>query len=315
MNQEHQSVDESPVAINIRQLLKEYQSSLGEFELVRVEGGYIVRLKDRPVSPEKNWLLVDFDDTLVATSEAKKLRTSLLQKVLAESGPTLNIEEVTSLLEQAEQLYLRLNQDQFYNSELHIQVLSMILDAINPDLDDKVKLIEIFRKSYFNPEAYPVMVQVLEQLSANTVEIHEQDFNIAILTFGKPDFQLAKVLAYLKDHPKVMIAEIWLTQVEKGDFLQEVVKQKLSLGLNLNSSSDVDKPKKPNIIFIDDAPEQLASMETARSTIKENFTVATLRSLHPDTKNTKQPIIDHESTLNFANGLTVEEVVSKLSSI
>lgn len=118
----------------INALLERY-SNQGPFYVAPVEdSGFVIQRGPRPPSPKADWVFLDLDDTLIATTEVKKARqqllTSYIQDGLGIELPESAIEDIMSATDKFARWQEREGSGDMYHFPVHILALSWAVEVL-----------------------------------------------------------------------------------------------------------------------------------------------------------------------------------------
>lgn len=240
------------------------------------EYGYVIHNNHNIITAESPWILVDFDDTGAKTSEDKKTcKNRLLDLGISED--IIKYCDKKSRVDFGERGVI-------YEPILDKIFLTIALGNTNSEeetkalIDDaRVKLLNskkfsdypindgidlIYRQTRYTSTLYPDTKDTLITLNDYPSGMAN---NLAIFTYGDPEFQLSKTLPLLKETHE--INQIWLTKSKKGDFLKELINKNVFKDLPIHyhypeTDRDVgipfaDPKWQTKLLLFDDDPNQV----------------------------------------------------------
>lgn len=300
---------ENPVeARKLKKLLEEHKEVLGGFNVIPVGSiGYVIQLmEEKPISG-RDWVLFDYDDTLVATTEIKKERLMLYGEYVKNKDIKLSDEQVYKIMDMTDG-FSRWEENEgerkIYHANTHmaaLQWITSVLQGIEGEIQEETimgleeNLIRIqgqltrgtesreddpfyfrpedrkfilhevnkmwsrdiegiFKQTTIRPPQYDEIIGLAREI--NKVDPIEHQIDLGIFTYGDPHYQLLKVLELIKQNPDLVISQIWLTSVSKGDFITEVVRK------GVGSERRV-------VVILDDNPREISSILSSEDSIRK----------------------------------------------
>ncbi len=218
--------------------LKALKEIVGDREVeVRAVGdaGYFITRKGTHVVAEAPWALVDFDDTAAKTTYDKKERCWPAVEAMGISPDLVKFCDKISRVNFGEAGII-------YEPELEMRLISRALEMAKAgNTDDAIKLAladmrrdivlngaiadhavaedvqGVYDETRYTPTLYPDAPETLKRLHAD----ESRPLNVALLTYGDPQFQLRKTLN-LMDQSDVL-GSVFLTKVKKGNFFKSLL--------------------------------------------------------------------------------------------
>lgn len=334
----------------LNNILLQYQSTSGKCHVVPVkDAGFVVQRTDfSGHSDAKDGLVVlfDVDDTLIATSKAKKIRLQHYVDFLKELGLSIKMNlahEAMSISDLFSRWEDEPGEGLIYHKKPHIAALAWITEqihsttleqeingllvaarhqlqnlhaypskgptpnlpfyftttenllnkhsrlVIHSPLKYGVEIEKMFAKTIFSPPIYKDMIDLLTEIG--TPFRQPCTVPVGILTYGAPEFQLKKVCELINRFPQLPIAQVWLTQVPKGQFLEAMIAsqaQKQLLSTDEQDSDALILGNNPHvIIIIDDSPREMDDLARCASTSLYKKSGAILLLVHTRRAETK----------------------------
>lgn len=298
---------------NIQTLLDANELTRDRYEVQAVgEAGYAVRLLETPVVRGNDTVLLDLDDTIIAYSEARKVRLLAYEYFTKAADLDLDAEACGQIMGLTDVFARWIGPDgrDTYNLTAHMASLGWMsaqlqtlppeartpaaIEALSNQLSAAkqpetasalpAKLPFVFDSQFIltdpeivspaitkvfepmlQPERYQDSVDAMRHFSETAGG--GQQVNQIILTYGTPEFQLAKCLALLDAQAvagkPLAVSQIWLTRKPKGDFIA-------ALGRSLEDPAEAAEGGVAQEVFghtphamilVDDAPSDLTSFE------------------------------------------------------
>jgi FMN phosphatase YigB (HAD superfamily) len=343
----HEQIISELQALN--NILLEYHSTSGRCHVVPVkEAGFVVQRADfSGHSDAKGGLVVlfDVDDTLVATSKAKKIRLQQYVELLEKNGLSTKINLANAAMSISEGFSRWEGQPgkgSIYHKNAHIAALAWITEqiestSIEQEIDELllearhqlqnlhaspstpsptlpfyltttegllnkdsrlvihtplkygVRIEKMFEQTIYSPPIYQDMIDVLTEIGEPVRQ--PSSVPVGILTYGAPEFQLKKVCELIKRYPQLPIAQVWLTRVRKGQFMEAMVAtqaQKQLLSSDGQDSETLILGNHPHlIIMIDDSPREMDDLVRCACSSLYKTTGAVLLLVHTRRAETK----------------------------
>ncbi|MBP9816056.1 hypothetical protein KBD09_02355 [Candidatus Woesebacteria bacterium] len=265
--------------------LEALKEIIGEREVdVRAIGdaGYFITRKGPHVIAEAPWALVDFDDTAAKTTSDKKDRCWPAVEGIGVSPDLVQFCDKISRVNFGEAGVI-------YEPELEMRLLTRAIEMAKSGSDEgAIKLAladmrkEIVLNGAFNEHAvaedvqgiydetrytstlYPDVAETLTRLRGG----EERPINVALLTYGDPQFQLRKTLSLIDDNEA--LGSIFLTKVKKGDFFKSLLEDNPFADMPLQYTyPETERGVGINfrdwrvmVTLFDDDPSQVASFNT-----------------------------------------------------
>jgi len=161
--------------------------------------------------------------------------------------------------------------------------------VIHTALKYGVKIEKMFAQTIFSPPIYKDMIDVLTEIG--TPFCQPCTVPVGILTYGAPEFQLKKVCELINRYPQLPIAQVWLTQVPKGQFMEAMIAtqaQKQLLSSDGHDSEALILGNNPHVIIvIDDSPREMDDLARCASTSLYKKSGAVLLLVHTRRAETK----------------------------
>jgi len=129
----------------IEKLVEKYRESLGGFDLVQVgDSGFLLQSERLRPMAGGDWVLFDYDDTLVATTEVKQARLDLFTKHLEQKlGYSVSREVTSKVMEVSDRLSRweeKQGEGEQYHAGAHMSALTWAVDVLSKtspeDLDN-----------------------------------------------------------------------------------------------------------------------------------------------------------------------------------
>lgn len=178
----------------INVLLEKNKDLLGDFDLVPVgEVGYILQSsKQRPMAGN-DWVLFDYDDTLVATTEVKKERLKLYKEYLEEQNIQVTEDQASTILNITDKFSRweeKPGEGKLYHANSHMAVLQWATNIVRESkndlsttmlgLEEKLNKIknELSQEAkpekddpfYFHPETKKLVLRSLDKMWSKGIE-------------------------------------------------------------------------------------------------------------------------------------------------
>lgn len=233
----HQQTDYFPHNSEVElQRLKEILKGKEVITIPLGDAGYIVHNANQEIVAEAPWVLLDFDDTAARATQDKRECWNKLQ----EMGIP---EEVIQYCDKVSRIDFG-RAGVIYEPELEMRLVSLALDYFRSgksdieelrkslkqaratlvgqknldqyEIDEEVST--LYRQTRYTSSLYPDTISTLQRLRGGP----EKPANIAILTYGDPEFQLIKTVRLL-DEERDRVSQIWLSRVRKGDFFKTLL--------------------------------------------------------------------------------------------
>ncbi len=300
---------ENPVeARKLKNLLEEYKEVFGYSDVVAVGSiGYVIQLTEEKSISGRDWVLFDYDDTLVATTEIKNKRLMLYREYVKNKDIKLSDKQVYKIIDMTDR-FSRWEENEgerkIYHANAHmaaLQWITSVFQGIEGEIQEETimgleenlvriqgqlimgtesrkddpfyfrpkdrKFIlhgvdkmwsrdieDIFKQTMIRPPQYDEIIEVARGI--NKLDPIEHQIDLGIFTYGDPYYQLLKVLELIKQNPDLVISQIWLTSVSKGDFITEVVRR------GVDSEGRV-------VVILDDNPREISSILSIEGSIRE----------------------------------------------
>ncbi|MEK7059712.1 MAG: hypothetical protein AAB971_03075 [Patescibacteria group bacterium] len=318
-----------------------------EYDIVTVgDAGYVVNFMEPEVRPDSAWLLTDYDDLLIATTEAKARHSEAYAEYIKGIGVAMDATTQERLVRAANQ-FARWNENgqEIYHIDANIVALGWatkmlcklgrsnplgmvkICEARLADIatgltEDRAprstdpfhfsrgqlvvknhnvvsdRFIEVF-KPLVRPDVFPDSFEAVRQASAAVDGYGEQSPNLAVFTYGKPDWQLMKLILTMKEQASISeplpLSQLWLTRVYKGKFVEQLAS--LAVQPSPNSVMATEVIQSPGLVLTDDDPNHLNSFMSA----SVPTVLGAVRSARQGTKTAGKPWIGQprELTTSF----------------
>jgi hypothetical protein len=273
--------------------------------------GFIVHNNQRRLVAENPWKLFDLDDTAVKTSESKARCTAVLEAV---GLP----QETIAYCDKLARVDFH-GQGILYHPEIDKRLISLALrmfyaeDLSGEEIKNKLekarevmvagawedfrvdKAVEkAYRATRYAPGLYPGVLPALRSVRGKGY----QGSNLAIFTRGFYDFQLYKTLPLLNE-----INEVWLTEVPKGEFIRQVIRQGTHRNLPLSYVYDstprnigIDfKNDQIMVILFDDSPEEVESFNQVADEEGMNHLIGVVRVKRPNIKHGDRKVAEDKN--------------------
>jgi hypothetical protein len=267
----------------IDRLLRGSEQIREPHEIVPIDDvGYVIRFNALPTSSERPWLMADFDDFMIATTEAKSRMATAYGLYLEQTDLSLSgavqkraiaiadgfarregtyhlVPNVFALAWTTEQLRALpgLPGTVLDHAE---QELADIKSGLSRARQPKATVSDDFLKVFMpiiRPQTFVDFTEVINQVGPTGMA----EANTALFTYGQPFFQLVKLAATMAEQARtgshLQHSQIWLTKIKKGDFLQRVAEK---FGTTDPAAAiAAELVQSPALLLADDDPAQLNS--------------------------------------------------------
>jgi FMN phosphatase YigB (HAD superfamily) len=189
--------------------------------------------------------------------------------------------------------------DPFYIREKDQKFVSRKGSVRNVDLE------QIFATTLAHPDLYDEVLESMRELAKSPDSIHRT--NVGIITYGEPHYQLRKLFTMLQENPDLPLSQIMLTNIQKGDFIKQVIESGVEKQFSVNyvpaeldedggfgslgTGGQLFSESDHNVIIFDDDPTQLENIAASAQEVKDKSgaRVITVRSIRPGTKAENKP--------------------------
>ncbi len=272
------------------------------------DSGYIIQIDTQKIIAEAPWILTDYDDTGAKTSEDKRECKRRLGEIgvlpdvikYCDTEARVNFGEKGKIYEpELDKRFLTIALTEIKNGNLDLNVIQEKIDSAREQMlsskdiqsfDVDVDIENIYKETRYTSTLYPDTISTLKSIKAIG---GVADANLAVFTYGDPQFQLEKVLPLIQGE---LVNQVWLTKTQKGMFLEDLVKE----GPFKDIEMDYAYPETPrgvgidfakwniHVILFDDDPKQIANFNQSSTKLElENLSVFRVRRNNVKTTSTE----------------------------